>query len=102
MPIDRHGVLQYSLNATHVQSERLLDSLAPFVAGDGRNLPLIIMVNGSVTLDDIYNLRGIVQKAGFLQVRFYVYSTENEKAVELGLGHTAQPIADLAHGWKPR
>ena len=79
----------------------LLHALAPFVAGEGKNQAVVVMLEDAVSINDIYNVRGIIQKSGFLRISFYVYSKETLKGVELNLDPVAKPLAAIAPDWTP-
>jgi hypothetical protein len=90
--------VQYEIESASVESGQLLDAFGSLVKRDGRKRPVVVVFNDdSVKL--LFNLRGIAQKAGFAQVRFYAFSKETVKAVQVDIEHPAQVITDIVPGW---
>lgn len=83
-----HGV-QYSVNSRSTGSTATTDilyMLNQIHKQRGANAPVIVLVDPSVSIDDIWNLQGIADKAQLNNVHFFVRTRDPRKMAEIKWG----------------
>src|SRR5690242_14970587 len=77
------------LNGQNIPDSRVMNALSRLIEKDGRDAPIVILMPSELTFADWQDLRGLIGKVGFLNDRYFVYSSRTEKMVELDNPHRA-------------
>ena len=79
--------LEVRLNGEVVRSAKLLGKLS--VATEDPQTPVIVLIHERLRFVDWDAIRGLLDKVGFLNVRYFVYSAKSKMMTELDLPHAA-------------
>jgi len=79
--------LDVQLNGEVVRSANLLGKLS--VATEDPQTPVIVFIHERLRFVDWDAIRGLLDKVGFLNVRYFVYSAKSKMMTELDLPHPA-------------
>ena len=75
------------LNGQFVHNEAVLQQLSDQITDP--NTPVIVLMPGQVTFNCWDEIRGLLDKIGCLNVRYFVFSKQNGAMTELELPHEA-------------
>jgi hypothetical protein len=77
------------LNDQNVPDSRVMNALSRLIEKEGRDAPIVILMPSELTFADWQDLRGLIGKVGFLNDRYFVYSSRTQKMVEIDNPHYA-------------
>ena len=72
-----------AINGKTVPSHNVLDQLMMLAIHQGENVPIAVILPDSLRFTDWNNVRGLLWKVGFSNIRFFVQSSSTGKMVEL-------------------
>jgi hypothetical protein len=75
------------LNGHFVRNEAVLQQLSDTITEP--HMPVVVLMPGQVTFAGWDEIRGLLDKIGCLNVRYFVFSKENQAMTELELPHEA-------------
>jgi hypothetical protein len=87
LPEDYSKSLSIRLNDHVVRNEDVLERLSNAIT-DPRT-PVVVFIPGKVRFDDWDEIRGLLDKIGCLNVRYFVFSSKTQMMTELELPHEA-------------
>lgn len=71
------GRVQYEVDSKPVRSEKILEVFHEVKKQrDGRDTPVVVLVDERNSLTTLANIRGIINKAGFSHVRYFVVNAD--------------------------
>lgn len=85
LDFDKAGV-RYKVNSKPVHSQNILQALGEILKQNGREAPIVVLMDQRNSLAALSNIRGIVNKAGFLNVRYFCFTTDHEMMEEIMIG----------------
>ena len=90
-----NGEAQYELDRKPVPSEKLLEALsqAKREREKGRETPIVVLIDKRNSIAALSNIRGIIDKAGFSNVRYFYLSADRERMAEVALDRPAIPFS---------
>ncbi len=90
----RKGPPSYIINGSSVSYVDFLARLGTIIVAEGHEIPVTVAFEESIPMAELHNTRGIIEKAGFTHVRYYVYGKDHSYAGELKFG-LAVPYSDI-------
>src|SRR3954447_26248533 len=84
---DDSKTFNIQLNGQFVRNEAVLQQLSDKVTDP--HTPIIVLMPGQVTFNGWDEIRGLLDKIGCLNVRYFVFSKQNRAMTELELPHEA-------------
>lgn len=87
------GKKVYRLESKVVSSENLLGALNPLILARGSEASVIVLVHESTSIADLKNLRGIIEKAGFSNIKYFHFADAKEKMAEIIMVRPAVPFS---------
>ena len=82
----------YKIENRQVLYKNLLDHFNELILDRGREIPITIIFDNNLPLKVISDLKMIIGKAGFLNVKQFTFSPETQKMVEIVIKGPAVPI----------
>lgn len=80
---DYPRTLAIQLNGHFVPSGKVLESLSSSMKD--KQIPVVVLMPGKVAFNDWGEIRGLLDKVGFLNVRYFVYSSATHRMTEIEL-----------------
>jgi len=77
------------INSKPVAFTNVLDVLARIIKETGHDRPVVVLVHEENSLAFVLNLRGIIDKVGFLRVRYFYFGSDRKKMAEISFEHPA-------------
>jgi hypothetical protein len=71
------------INGRKISDEAVLNELAKTIHGEGAAAPIVVVLPQSFRFEDWNNVRGLMDKVGFTNVRYFVKWTSTQKMIEL-------------------
>jgi hypothetical protein len=87
LPEDYSNTLNIQLNGRAIPNNAVLEKLSDAIT-DPRS-PVVVLMPGKVSFDGWDEIRGLLDKIGCLEVRYFVFSPKNQMMTELELPHEA-------------
>jgi biopolymer transport protein ExbD len=72
-----------SVNGKNVSGDRVLAELSKAIKAQGNEAPIMVILPQSLTFTDWNNVRGLLDKVGFANVRYFVRWSATQKMIEL-------------------
>jgi len=80
------GRAHYTLGSKQTPSDDLLEALNRLKQQIGRKGPLVVLIDSRNSLATLANLRGIIEKAGFENVRYFFFTADHRTMEEIQIG----------------
>ena len=88
----KNQVIIYKIDKKQIPYAKLLDHFNELILDRGREIPITIIFDNNLPLKVISDLKMIIGKAGFLNVKQFTFSPETQKMVEIVIKGPAVPI----------
>jgi len=85
----------YMVGKRTMPSEALLNHFGRLVAEEGRNTDVTIYFDQEITFGVVMNLKGIINKTGISDIKYYYFNKGSRKAIELLIKGPASLIPEL-------
>jgi hypothetical protein len=83
----------FELNGRRVDRDHDLRALSDAIHDNGRNKPVIVLIPLEASFADWNAIKGLIGKVGFLNDRYFVYSSKTGMMIELNQAHRAIPFS---------
>jgi hypothetical protein len=83
--------ISYSDGNVEVATTDLLDYWGKMVIQEGRDTKVAILFHENVPLSAVVNLRGIIQKAGLSNIRYFYFGDDRRMMAEIRMDEPAVP-----------
>ena len=87
------GRVKYKVDSKPVRSEDILEVLGRSLETRGRETPVVVLIDQKNSLETLSNTRGILNKVGFLNIRYFYFSQDTRMMAEIVLNHAAMPMS---------
>ena len=87
------GRVKYKVDSEPVRSEEILQILGRSLETRGREIPVVVLIDQKNSLETLSNTRGILNKVGFLNIRYFYFSQDTRMMAEINLNHAAMPMS---------
>jgi hypothetical protein len=87
LPEDYSKTLNIQLNGRFVPNDAVLEKLSNTITDS--HSPVVVLMPGKVSFDGWDEIRGLLDKIGCLNVRYFVFSLKTNAMTELELPHEA-------------
>jgi biopolymer transport protein ExbD len=85
--LDGHQVIYVGGEATDLKN--LLNSVANQQAHKGRNAEVTVLFNQDLSFSKLLNVRGIIEKVGFLNIKYFYLGRNKTKMAEIEMKQPA-------------
>jgi hypothetical protein len=89
----KKGGANYKVGLQSFTSERLYDYLSKSIIKNGEKNSAILIAHESISIADIINMRGVLQKIGFKSIRYFYYDDDKRMMAEFSFGKAAIPFS---------
>lgn len=72
-----------TINGKSVPGEIVLKELSRTIESQGKDAPIMVILPKSLRFEDWNNVRGLMDKVGFMNVRYFVKWSSTQKMIEL-------------------
>src|SRR6478736_8991130 len=83
----KNGKPQYELNSKPVKSGDLINALEDIILKTGREKPILVFLHETSSLATLENTMGIIDKVGFLHVRYFMFTDDKRMMKEDSFEH---------------
>ncbi|GEM_PF-4645189 len=80
------GKVRYSVDAKPVRSDEILEVLGRIKEQKGGRTSVVVLVDQRNSLASLSNIRGIIDKAGFSNVRYFSFTVDRQMMEEIPMG----------------
>lgn len=87
------GTVQYEVGSKPVRSEMLLEVFGGIKKQRGGEIPVVVLIDQRNSLAALSNVRGIIDKAGFSEVRYFYFTVDRQRMAEIVLNSSARPFS---------
>jgi hypothetical protein len=89
-----NGRANYEVNSMFVRSDKLLEVMCEQKQQKGgRDARIVVIVDNKNSLSTLSNVRGIIDKAGYFDVRYFSLNPEVGRMAEVSFDHPAIPYS---------
>lgn len=80
------GKVRYNVDAKPVRSDEILEVLGRIKERKGGRTSVVVLVDQRNSLATLSNIRGIIDKAGFSNVRYFSFTVDRQMMEEIPIG----------------
>lgn len=89
----KKGGVNYQVGLQNFTSDRLYDYLSKSIIKNREKNSAILIAHEIISIADIVNTRGVLQKIGFKNIRYFYYDDEKRMMAEFSFGKAAIPFS---------
>lgn len=83
----------YQVDGKQMDLPEILKYLGELTKVKDPHYPVIVLINQNVSFSDLGNLKGLILKAGFGNIRFFSFNKETKKMLELYFCNRSVPFS---------
>ena len=83
LPLDYGKKWDVQIDGRNIAGPKVVDELSEVLLKRGREIPVFVLIPKTARFMDWNNIQGIVEKVGFTNVRYFAYSHDDQKMVEV-------------------
>lgn len=93
LPKEQGKEWNVQIDGKSTPGSKVLDELSRMILERGNSTPVVVLIPKTARFTDWDRIQGIVGKVGFLHARYFIYSKDDQKMIEVDRTGPAMPFS---------